>query len=291
MTSEVRKLGVLGVVGNLALAGVKLFVGSLASSAALVADGVHSASDTLGSAIAWIGIRYAEVPPDEDHPYGHGNAEALAALAVGVLMTASGLFMVVRSLDLLGSSETLEAPGALALWTALACAGVKEAMARITLAGARRTGSPALEAEGRDHRGDALTALAPAAAVGLARQGGWAFLDPAVGALIGVYVAILAIPVLRMSVGILMDAAPPGDPVGRIRSLFETDEEVRAIHTIRVHQLGATWRADLEIDVDGGLSVTDGHAIAHRVRDTIVGALDFCEDVQVHVNPYGEAGE
>jgi len=279
---EGARCNAIGLGANIGLAILKFTVGTLAMSEALVADGFNSAGDVIATVVALIGYRYAQKPPDEDHHYGHGNADSVAALLIGGILLATGIFIAMQGMRALIAGTT-ETPGTLALWAAGATALIKEALYRYTAAVGTRVKSPAILASARDHRADVWIAGTVMGGVAAARLGA-PWLDPLVACAIGGFIAWMAWQPIRDSLGVLMDEAPPGLR-DRINSIARSVDGVREADHIRIHPVGAHCRVDLEILVDGSLTVREGHALAHEVQTAVQGEISDVLDVAVHVNP------
>ncbi len=273
---------VLAITINAVLMVAKFVVGWLAGSAALTADGFNSAGDVLATAAVFASYLYARKPPDEDHNYGHGNAESVAGLLVGGLLCATGFFIFLE-----GAKAFLEpreaAPGELALWVAAATILLKELLYRFTIKVGRRLNSPSLLASARDHRADVLVGLTVFAGIFGARLG-LLWLDPFAAVLVGLYIAWMSIEPIMHNVHILMDRAPPG--MGEeIRLVIEEDPDVACCEQLRIHPVGSYFNIDADICVDGELSLRSADGIAHRVEDRIKERLEHVRTVTVHVSP------
>ncbi|MBK9129678.1 MAG: cation transporter, partial [Phycisphaerales bacterium] len=183
-------LQLIALLTNIALAILKFSVGLVAGSRALLADAFNSAGDVVATLVAWVAFRIGRAPADEDHHYGHDNAEALAGLLVGGMLCATGAFICIEGVLAWFEAPRQKPPELLALWAALITAVVKEVLYRASIRVGRATHSPTLMASARDHRADVLTSLVAAAGVVLARYGYPAF-DDAAGGVIGVYIFFL----------------------------------------------------------------------------------------------------
>lgn len=282
MTKDARRAHVIGLLVNIALAALKLTVGFLAASEALTADGFNSAGDILATAIGFAGFMYALKPPDDDHHYGHGNAESVAGLVIGAMLLATGAFIFLHGMMAVFEGRR-DPPGEMALYAALATMAIKETLYRYTERIGRRFNSPSLLASARDHRADVVLSLTVAAGIFFARIGS-PILDPIAAGLVGIYVAWLAIEPIRSNFATLMDQAPPGMRAA-VRETAMSDPDVLAVEQIRVHPLGSYYMVDFEICVDGTLTVLVSHEIAHRVAEAVRSAVDHVQSVNVHVNP------
>jgi cation diffusion facilitator family transporter len=273
----------LGVVCNAGLAALKLAVGAIAGSRALLADGVHSLSDVLMNAGAWIGWRFAARPPDRDHHYGHGNAEALTALLVGLTIVAAGgglMWTALRG----ESTVAADLLGLAAVLTELVSIAVKLGLWRVTKRRGHELDSAILIALARDNISDVLTSALIMLAIGGAIFG-LRWLEPAAAIAIGVLIAWQGLRSINEGIGVLMDRAPDHELTAKIARVASGVVGVVSVDRIRVHPLGTHLRADMEISVDGRIAVAEGHAIAHAVVDAVVAQCRRVEEVAVHVNP------
>ena len=278
----------LTVAANAALAAGKLGVGFLAGSPVLVADGWHSCSDVAMNLLAWAGARIARKEADEDHHYGHGNAEALAALLVGMVILATGGGIVAQVVREGSEAVTDETWGTLALAVGVAAGGVKLALALHTARVASEVNSPSLLAVSRDNRSDALTGLIVPVAIG-ASLAGIHGIEPAAAVAIGLVVGWMGIQSVREGFDVLMDRVADPELRGHLEETARGVEGVLGVQQVRVHPLGTEHRVDMEISVDGSLTVEQGHDIAHAVQARLVEAFAHVEEVHVHVNPHGSA--
>jgi len=268
---------------NLGLSLAKVSVGLLAGSGALVADGVHSATDLVSNALAFLGHRIAQQPPDEDHHHGHGNAEALAACAVGLVVLGGGVGVLWRAFFIDGQVEP-GARGALALATAGASAVICGLLAGWTLRAGSELNSPGLTALGRDKRADSLTSVLVLAGIASALLGA-PWMEAWIAGGIGAYVCLLGVRSFNEGLDILMDRVPEPGIQEELLVLARAVPGVVDACCVRVHPLGTTWSVELEITVDGTATVAEGHSLAHEVESRITHARDQIVRVQVHVNP------
>lgn len=273
----------LGVVTNAGLAALKLTIGGLAGSRALIADGVHSLSDVLMNAGAWIGWRLAARPPDRDHHYGHGNIEALTSLLIGLTIVAAGAGLVLIAWR--GqSSVSADVLGFAAVATEVVTIFVKIGLARVTGRRGRELDSSILIAIARDNAADVLTSALIMLAI-LGAIFGLAWLEPTAAVAIGLLIVWQGLRSAYEGIGVLMDRAPDHQLTAQIAQVAAGVPGVVSVDQVRVHPLGTHLRADLEISVDGRIAVIEGHAIAHAVVDAVVGQCRRVEEVAVHVNP------
>lgn len=269
--------------GNVILAVIKLIAGFALASPALIADGWHSAADTLSSLVALVGYRIGREPADEDHHFGHGNHEALAGLIIGLSLMIGGALLLWNSLT--GDEGVLGTRGLeLAMIVALISTLVNLGMAAVTNKAAKSVHSISLRALTLDNLGDALSSLIVLVAIGL-RHLGYPQVELFVAGAIGVVIAAMGLSSVRSALDVLLVRVADQTLRGRIAEAARALPGVRGVQDVRIHPLGSEMRVDLEINVDGHLTVTEGHDIAHHVMDELTSSFRQVKGVHVHVNP------
>ncbi|MFT5050351.1 MAG: cation diffusion facilitator family transporter [Chlamydiales bacterium] len=268
---------------NLALALLKGVGGFLAGSQALIADATHSLGDMATSAVAWLSFRVAGQPPDEDHHFGHGKAEAAASVFVGGFLVALGLMVLAGALDGEGVAYGAGAASVALGFAVLSMAG-NLWLARLTSVAADEVGSAGLRALARDNQADVLSSALVIIGV-LGGAVGWLWWEPIATAVIGLFIAWMGAQSLGEGMNTLMDRVTDPEIRGRIEAVAGAVEGVHGVQTVRVHPLGTAQRADVEVSVDGNLSVSVGHSIAHAVEAAIVAHEPGMVQISVHINP------
>jgi cation diffusion facilitator family transporter len=278
-------LALVGMGLNGVLCAAKIGVGIFGHSYALIADGFESLLDILSSLLIWAGLKYAAKPPDATHPYGHGKAEPVAAILGSMIILGAGAGLAVESLKAIGAPRS--APGIFTLPVLVIVIIVKEIHSRRVRKMARETSSTAMEADALHHRTDAITSAAALVGITVALVGGpgyhkadnWAALFAC--GIIGYNGLLIFWPSLKD----LMDTAPPNNIQERVLDASLQVEGVRETQTCRVRKMGLEYYVDLHVRVDGAMSVTEGHGIAHRVKDAVREAVPEVADVLVHIEP------
>ena len=270
---------------NALLAGAKLAGGILGHSHALVADAVESLLDGFSSLLVWAGFRVAARPPDADHPYGHGKAAAVAGLVVAGVVGLAAAGIAVQSVREIIAPQ--QAPHWFTLPLLAGVVAVKELFSRRLLRLNAAYGSAALRAEAWHHRSDALTSAAAFVGIAVALVGGegWEAADDwAALAACGV-IAANGLAIARTALDELMDAAVPAAVEAEVRAAARAVAGVAEVEKCRVVLSGLGLLVDIHVHVDGALSVREGHAIAHAVKDTLTAAGLAVTDVAVHIEP------
>lgn len=283
---ESARLVLRGILLNAVLAAVKFAGGIFGHTYALVADGAESLLDILTSLLVWAGFKVAAQPPDADHPYGHGKAEAVAALSVALF-----IFLMAGWVGWHAIHEIITPHRGPAWWTLLLLAGVivtKALYSRRVGEVGERFGSTALGVEAMHHWSDALTSAAAFIGIAIALAGGpgWETADDWAALFACVIIAFNGVHMLTKALGDVMDSAVPGKFENEIREIALAVPGVGALHKVRTRKSGLSHLVDIQVRVDGALTVREGHDIAHAVKDALMASVPHAiSDVTVHVEP------
>lgn len=275
----------LGLVVNVVLGIVKLVGGIVGSSFALISDAVNSLGDALTSIVVLFALWFAQRPADEEHPYGHTRAEAIAASYVALLVVISALLVGWEAIERFHSEHVT--PPVWTMWIAGANVLIKESLYRYKQRVGKRIGSAAITANAWDHRSDALCSLAVLVGLAAVRWGGPSFLWADEGAALVVVAAILWSGgwLLARSTSELLDPQADEVLVAQIREVAAAVPGVRAVEKLWVRKTGIEFLADIHIEVDAQMTVEEGHRIGHDVKDQLVARFASLRDVLVHLEP------
>jgi cation diffusion facilitator family transporter len=283
---ESAQLVLRGIVLNAFLAAVKFAGGIFGHTYALVADGAESTLDIFSSLLVWAGFRVASRPPDADHPYGHGKAEPLAGLGVALFIFAMAVWIATHAVR-----EIITPHQGPRWWTLPLLAGVVAMKIwfsrRVASAGAE-AGSTALDIEALHHWSDAVTSGAAFVGIAVALIGGkgWEAADDWAALLACVVIAFNGFSMAGRALGDVMDTAVPERFESEVRALALSVPGVRELDKVRMRKSGLSHLVDIQIRVDGELTVRDGHDIAHAVKDALLASTPHrISDVTVHVEP------
>ena len=287
--NEPIRVTLVGLCTNLFLLGLKLVVGIFVGSAALVADAVHSLSDLLTDIVAIVGIRLSGRPADESHAYGHGRYETIAASLIGVALVAAGVAITWDAgLSLYRQEHNI--PGYPVLVVAAVSIVSKEWLYRITRRVARRVRSAALSANAWHHRSDALSSVAVLIG-GVAGLVGWGHGDHVAAIAVGVMVAIVGLNSIWKVFLELTEGSISADERQSTIKAIESVPGVKGWYLLRTRLVGREVFMDVNVLVDKGLSVGEGHAVCTAVEEAVGRSLDRPVSVVVHCEPEGETGE
>jgi cation diffusion facilitator family transporter len=280
-----RRVTLLGIGASIILATTNVTVGLLAHSTSVVATGFEFAGDVLASSIVFIGMGVAALPADENHPYGHGRFETLAAFVVGLILTSAGVIISYQSLQGIGARHV--PPGASAVFALLGAIAVRSVMSVVKFRLGRRLRSSALIADGWNDAVDILSSLAALTAVALATYDPSRFLvaDHYGGFVVGIVVALTGIRVARDASLELVDTMPSSDLTDEVSRVARSVAGVEGIDKVFGRKTGLQYHLDLHVEVNPTLTVAASHAIAGHVRATLKRDLPWIADVLVHVEP------
>ena len=284
-THEVRRVTWVGLVANILISGLKLTVGIIGASQAVVADAVHSISDIVTDVAVLVGVKYWSPPPDEGHPYGHRRIEAIVTVGIGAALGGAGLLIGYEGISTV-RNEHIRQPAMIALWGALASIVTKEILYRWTQAVGRRIGSSALRANAWHHRSDALSSIPAAAAVAVASfRPELSFVDHMGAVIVAMFILHASWQIMKPALAELADQGAPGEGTARIREVALATDQVTSVHAIRTRRMGPGVMVDLHIMVDGSMSVTRGHNVSGAVKRRIKEQVGEVLDVVVHIEP------
>ncbi len=277
------------MVVNTFLAVGKTAAGVIGHSHALIADGVESLADILSSLVVWRGLVVASEPEDEDHPYGHGKAEAIASAVVASMLLAAAAWIAVQAVREIFRPHSLPAPFTLAVLIAVVV--IKETLFRFVLKESTHVQSSAVASDAWHHRSDAITSLFAGIGITISLIGGKGYeaADDVAALFASGIIAWNGWRLLRNAKDELMDTAPDPDVVQSIRTAAGAVPGVELIEKCLVRKVGYHHFVDMHIEVDPAMTVTAAHDIAHTVKNEVRKAQPAVRDVLVHVEPRGNS--
>ena len=280
-----QRVAALGMAVSGALAVVKIIAGMAGHSTAVVADGLESTSDVFASGFVFLGLTLAAIPPDENHPYGHGRVETLTGLLIGMFLTAGGALISYISLQSLGQPH--EPVAGFVVYPLMASLVAKAALATYKFRYGRRLKSDSLTADAWNDTMDSVSAVAALIAVGFTLADPVRFLeaDRYGGFLVGLIVVTTGIRVAYDTAMQLMDTMPDDKLMNQLREVARGEPGVRGVEKCFARKTGLKYHVDLHLEVDPEMTVRQSHEIAHQTRLRILDRLDWVADVLVHVEP------
>lgn len=279
-----RRVTWVSVFVNIVLTTMQVIVGLLAHSQALVADAMHTLSDIVSDFFVLYANRKGSEAADAEHPYGHGRFETAASLVLGLLLVATGLGILWSAVGRLQSVGSLPPVGVAAIWAAVITLAGKEGLFRYMLAVAERLRSPMLIANAWHARADALSSLVVAAGVGGALLG-FAFADAVAALVVGGMIVKTGVVFALDAIRELIDTGVAEEEVERIRNTIRATPGVVGLHDLRTRRMAQKTLIDAHVQVDGRISVSEGHRIGDEVRRRVLASHDDVVDMLVHIDP------
>ncbi len=275
----------LGVVVNTLLAVLKIISGMVGNSYALIADGIESATDILGSAVVLTGIKIATKPPDEDHPYGHGKAEPLAAMAVSLMLLGAALGMAIQSIREIVTPH--HAPEPFTLFVLVGVIFAKELLFRFVITVGENLESTAVKTDAWHHRSDAITSAAAFVGISIALLAGDGYesADDWAALIACGIIAYNGIRLLRVGLAEVMDEQPSLQYQENVRQLARSVPGVVDIEKCRIRKSGFDFFVEIHVEVEPEISVYAGHEIARAVKVALAESNLGILDTIVHIEP------
>ena len=284
--SPQRRTALVSVVAACVLISLKLATGLATGSLGLISEAVHSGTDLVAALLTLFAVGVSGRPADRMHPYGHGKAEHLAALAEGAILVLASLFISVQALRvLLGLTEPSVDPVWWALLVVLVVMVIDASRALVSVRASRRYASPALASNALHFGSDLAGSSAVFFGLLLARAG-WREGDAVAALFVAVLVMLAATRLMRRNVDVLMDRAPADAELAAREAIARMEPGVQ-LRRLRMRQAAGRHFADVVIGVSPAAGVGQGHAAADAVEDAVRSALPEA-DIVVHVEPAGE---
>lgn len=279
----------VSVVSNSTLVVLKLVVGFLSGSVSIIAEGIHSANDLVAALIAFISVRISELPPDREHPYGHGKAESISAAAEAILIVGAAVWIVVEAVRKILKPEPVEHLG---LGTAVMGVSVvlNTLVSRYLFRVAREEDSPALEADAHHLATDVYTSLGVVVGLVITWFTDWHFIDPLVAIGVAILILRIGLSLTMKSLHHLMDAQLPMADVSRIEGILNGEARIHSWHNLRTRKSGSTRHIDLHIVFRNDATLLEAHQVADELEKRIAEELAPAQ-VVIHVDPYDPTKE
>ncbi|TMD13679.1 MAG: cation transporter [Chloroflexi bacterium] len=275
----------VSVLVNALLIIAKLTVGLLSGSVAILADAAHSFLDLSASVFAYVGIRAALKPPDEEHAFGHGKAENVSSLVQMFLLGATCIAIViesVRRLVVVSSVRVAWYSFAVVMGAVVIDIVVSRYLSRVSRA---HGGSAALEADALHFSSDLWASLAVLGGISLVAGFGLQAADPLAGILVAIIIGSTAVSAGRQTAQVLLDAMPDASTVRAIERILASDPQLHGYHALRARQSGKHVLLDVAVHVDGNLTLAQAHEVGHAVSERIRRELPVVSDAVIHVEP------
>lgn len=276
---------IIGIVASAFLAVIKGVTGFLGNSYALIADAIESATDIFTSTMLLIGLKWSSRPADDDHPYGHGKAEALISIGISLILFGAAMIIVYKSIQNIMVPHKTPEPYTLIVLVVVIIS--KELLYRFVLHTANESKSDAVRADAFHHRSDAITSAAAFIGISIGVIGGEGYetADDYAAMFASAVILINAYSIFRPALGELLDEDLDPRLTAEVRRLAGEVNGAMHVQKCLIRKMGVFKYADLHVWVDRNLSVVQGHEIAHRIKDHIIANLPQFKDVLIHIEP------
>lgn len=276
----------IGIIISAFLAVVKALGGIFGNSYALIADAIESGADVFTSGMLWIGLKWSGKPPDENHPYGHGKAEALVAFGISIALVIAACIIIRDSIFNILEPHKTPAPYTLIILVVVIL--TKELLYRFVLKTGKEINSGAVKADAFHHRSDAITSAAAFLGISIALFGGEGFevADDYAALLAGGFIIYNAWTIARPAIGELLDEALEPELQEQVLEIARNTAGVKLVEKCTSRKMGIGSHVDMHIWVERNITVEEGHNIAHRVKNRIQEKLSSVIDIHIHVEPY-----
>lgn len=291
---EIRNITLIGAVTNILLSTLKILVGFIGRSSAMIADGIHSLSDLISDIIVLVFARISTKNHDRGHAFGHGKFETLATLIVAIILIVVGGSLMAggikKIIDAIHGTP-LPQPSIIALWAAVISIIAKEILYQATLRVGRRINSPVVIANAWHHRSDAFSSIGAFIGIGGAILLGnkWVILDPIVSCVISVMIIIVAIKMAIPNLAELLESSLPEEIEQEIIRTALAVHGVRDIHELKTRRNGIAFIIDAHVVVDADISVVQAHDIATNVEVAIRKKFGPDTQLNIHIEPSSDA--
>jgi len=290
MTPE-RRITHVSIWINVALTILKLAAGIFGRSQAMIADGIHSLSDFATDFVVLIGLRVSSKPKDDDHAYGHGKFETIAAAIVGLALGFVAMRIASDAISRIFAAvngQLIPTPSVYAFWAAVVSILVKEWLFHATRKVARATGSPSVMANAWHHRSDALSSLATAGGVGAAALLGenWRVLDPIAALFVSLFLFRMGWRIIREQLGDLTDQSLDPAVCEEILSMARAIPGIEEPHNLRTRRVGRVSVIDLRIRIQGELPLHEAHDISTALEQALKERFGKETIANLHLEPY-----
>jgi len=279
---------IIGITANTFLASIKIIVGIIGGSFALVADGIESTMDIFSSLIVFNGLRIAIKPPDEKHPYGHGKAEPIAAGFVAIALSIAAIFIFSEAIYNLFNDKS--APEVYTLYVLIIVVITKIILFKYVIKVGDEIQSIVVKSDARHHLADMMTSSAAFIGISIALIGGKGYENADDWAAIFAALVIFynSINLIKPAIAELMDSMPEGMVEEKVKAVALKIDGVVGLDKCKIRKMGFDYFIDLDIVVDGNITVRKGHLIAHKVKEKLINEIPGVANALIHVEPNDE---
>jgi cation diffusion facilitator family transporter len=280
-----KRAAMISIVSNSLLVVLKLVVGFWTGSVGVLSEAFHSATDLMASGIALVSVRFADIPPDEQHPYGHGKVESLSGLVEAVLIFLAAVYIIYESIAKLAAGHREAFPVGAGLAVMIVSILVNSLISRYLFRVAAETDSLALHADAEHLRSDVYTSFGVLFGLTLVHFTGKSWLDSATALLVALFIIRTSFQLSHDAYHLLLDTRLPAEEEHQILDILESEPQVLGYHKLRTRKSGSQRHADVHVQVDDNYTLLAAHDLAEELEDRIRAVLPDIA-VNIHIEPY-----
>lgn len=281
-----KKAVTVAVLANCVLTILNVIVGIMSGSYALISEGAHTFSDITTSIIAYLGFKFGQKPADEEHPIGHGRAEAISGLIIVVFLAIIGWEIFQGSVERIFNPSLITVPETPAAIMAFVGILVNYSVSNYIIRIGKEIKSPAIVADGKHQRTDIYSSVVILAGI-IVSNIGYPILDPIIALFISALIFKTAIEIGKENIDNIMGKVPSKEFVDKIMEAAENTPKAQNAHNIKVDYLGSYATVSLHIQLDGDMTLNESHKIVHEVQNNILNEIPEIKYVMVHACPLG----
>lgn len=276
----------VAIIANCFLTVFNIIVGIISGSYALMSEGAHTLSDIVTSFVAYAGFRIGQKPADDEHPIGHGRAEAISGLIIVLFLALVAYEIISGAVVKLLNPSTITIPDTLAAIMAVFGIFVNFHVSEYIINIGKEIKSPAIIADGQHQKTDIFSSVAVLLGVIVSNMG-FPILDPFIGFIIGFLILKTAYEIGKTNIDNIMGKVPSQEFIDKIKEIADDTPQAQEAHNIKVDYMGTYALVTLHVKLDGDLTLNETHEIVHRVQDNIIKEIPEVKYVMVHACPIG----
>lgn len=282
--NESNKVTILSIILNILLTVLKILSGIFGKSSAIIADGIHSASDIITSLGVLIGNNLAKKPNDLEHPYGHERIETIISFILASVLILVAMNIGIKGINSLLNPNNILTPNAFPLIVSFISVIIKEFQFKITIKVANKTNSPSLKADAWHHRSDALSSIAAFIGIGGAMFG-IKILDPIATIIVALIVIKVGFNIFKSSFDELIDRSIDISDIYAIKEITNETLEITSINSFKSRKHGPFAYIDMTISLNKDLTLFEAHKVADNLEKNIILKFPYIKEINIHTEP------
>lgn len=281
-----KKAATVAILANSFLTVFNLIVGLMSGSYALISEGAHTLSDIVTTIVAYAGFKIGQKPADEEHPIGHGRAEAIGGLIIVLFLTIVAWEIMGGAIEKLINPSLITTPDVFAAIMAIIGIFVNYSVSQYIIGIGKSINSPAIVADGKHQKTDIFSSIAVLVGVAVSNMG-YPILDPIIGLFIGFLILKTAYEIGKENIDNIMGKVPSKEFIKKIKDVANNTPPAKNAHNIKVDYFGSYAAVSLHIQLDGNITLDETHKIVHDVENNIIKEIPEVKSVMVHACPLG----